>query len=100
MSDKKTDNFEEWFSSLTELVEKAFSDTLTVRKMPEENISEEEVESKDSDAIMDVPQSISEYTELTGKRFRMTKAQKEFGMSREEAFEEFINNWSVGKKTN
>jgi len=29
---------------------------------------------------------IAEYTEQTGKRFRMTKKQKELGMTREEAF--------------
>ncbi|MCH2104537.1 MAG: hypothetical protein MK297_11065 [Planctomycetes bacterium] len=31
-----------------------------------------------------------DYREKTGKRFRMTKAQKERGLSREEAFAEFI----------
>ena len=41
-----------------------------------------------------VPQTIEEYTQLTGKRFRMTKQQKESGTSRQEAFQEFINtNW-------
>ena len=40
------------------------------------------------------PQSIEEYTELTGKRFRMTKTQKDSGLTRQEAFEDFINtNW-------
>ena len=42
----------------------------------------------------DVPQSIEEYTALTGRRFRMTKQQKESGTSRQEAFQEFITtNW-------
>ena len=31
-------------------------------------------------------ESIEDYTAQTGKRFRMTKAQKELGMTREEAF--------------
>ena len=31
---------------------------------------------------------ITEYTEQTGKRFRMTKNQKERGLSRDEAFSE------------
>jgi len=39
----------------------------------------------------DTPQTIEEYTQLTGKRFRMPKLQKETGCSRQEAFEEFIN---------
>jgi len=37
-----------------------------------------------------VPQTIEEYTVLTGKRFRMTKCQKELGLSRHAAFREFI----------
>jgi len=31
-------------------------------------------------------ESIEDYTTQTGKRFRMTKSQKELGMTREEAF--------------
>ena len=34
------------------------------------------------------PRSIQEYTESTGKRFRVTKDQKERGLSRDEAFKE------------
>ena len=33
--------------------------------------------------------SISDYTQKTGKRFRMTKDQKDRGLSRQQAFEEF-----------
>ena len=36
------------------------------------------------------PQTIEQYTKATGKRFRMTKAQKERGLSRTQAFEEYI----------
>lgn len=35
--------------------------------------------------------SIEEYTKVTGKRFRVTKEQKERGMSREDAFKEFMS---------
>lgn len=35
--------------------------------------------------------SIEEYTQATGKRFRMTKKQKESGMDRKAAFEEFVS---------
>lgn len=38
--------------------------------------------------------NIEEYTRATGKRFRMTKAQKVAGVSREQAFEEFVTNLS------
>lgn len=35
--------------------------------------------------------SIEEYSNATGKRFRITKEQKERGLSREEAFMEFMD---------
>ena len=34
-------------------------------------------------------ESIEDYTAQTGKRFRMTKKQKELGLTRDEAFNEF-----------
>jgi hypothetical protein len=33
-----------------------------------------------------------DYLKKTGKRFRMTRAQKESGISREQAFKEFLEN--------
>ena len=38
-----------------------------------------------------VYESIDDYTTQTGKRFRMTKEQKSRGLSRNEAFKEFIS---------
>ena len=37
------------------------------------------------------PLNPESYKEKTGKRFRMTKDQKTRGLSREQAFKEFIN---------
>jgi len=37
-------------------------------------------------------ESIEHYTQMTGKRFRMTKDQKARSISREEAFQEFLRN--------
>ena len=37
-------------------------------------------------------ESIEHYTRITGKRFRKTKAQVKRGLSREEAFQEFLEN--------
>ena len=34
--------------------------------------------------------TIDEYKEATGKRYRMTREQKQRGISREEAFQEFL----------
>lgn len=42
--------------------------------------------------------SIKEYTERTGKRFRMTKQQTERGLTREESFNEFQRNLTERKK--
>ena len=36
-------------------------------------------------------ESIEHYTKMTGKRFRMTKDQKTRNVSREEAFQEFLD---------
>ena len=66
---------------IDDLISTIFGEVLSTGK------KEEELESQ-------APQTIEEYTKLTGKRFRMTKNQKECGQSRQEAFEEFINkNW-------
>tara|TARA_R100000458_G_C8252259_1_gene228965 strand:+ start:1080 stop:1295 length:216 start_codon:yes stop_codon:yes gene_type:complete len=61
---------------LTKYVNKLFDDII---KDLEEGIDDEE-------SI-----SLEEYKEKTGKRFRMTKEQKSRGLSREEAFKEFLN---------
>lgn len=42
--------------------------------------------------------SIKEYTERTGKRFRMTKQQTERSLTREESFNEFQRNLIERKK--
>ena len=44
-------------------------------------------DSKPQEALYE---SIDQYTKLTGKRFRMTKDQKNRNLSREEAFQEFV----------
>ena len=45
-------------------------------------------ETKEEEKTYEGPRSIQEYTESTGKRFRVTKDQKERGLSRDEAFKE------------
>lgn len=52
-----------------------------------EEVFEEVYSNSKSDLIYE---SIAEYTKKTGKRFRMTKEQKNKGLSRDEAFKEFI----------
>jgi len=72
MKDKKDDGF---FSLLSNIIDDAFSQVFTEKKE----------ESRPSPMPYT---SISEYTEKTGKRFRMSKDQKERGLTREEAFAE------------
>jgi hypothetical protein len=45
-------------------------------------------EEKTEPEIYTGPRSIQEYTQSTGKRFRVTKDQKERGLSRDDAFKE------------
>ena len=54
--------------------------------IPEGNYSQEIVVSEPIYA------SIDAYTEATGKRFRMTKTQKERGLNRDQAFKETYDN--------
>ena len=71
-----------FLKNLDDMISSIFSSVLSKEKTVEEVKSE------------GVPQTIEEYTQLTGKRFRMTKQQKESGTSRQEAFQEFITtNW-------
>ena len=76
-------NKDSFLKRLDDMISSIFSSSLKVEKVEEPH--EEEADS---------PQTIEEYTQSTGKRFRMTKNQKESGLSRQEAFQEFIiTNW-------
>ena len=50
------------------------------------DLSDFVVKEENSDTIPALYESIEDYTAKTGKRFRMTKRQKELKMTREEAF--------------
>lgn len=66
---------EELFTKIGELVDKAMK----------ENFSGKESHNWPYESIED-------YKAKTGKKFRMTKRQKESGMTREQAFAEFMDN--------
>lgn len=63
------------FKMIDEIVAEVFSSSLK-----DKNLEEKEE--------YNGPRTIQEYTESTGKRFRVTKDQKERGLSREESFKE------------
>jgi hypothetical protein len=68
----KDDGF---FGVLSNIIDEAFSRVFTENKKAAAPSSTKHT-------------SIKEYTEQTGKRFRMSKDQKERGLTREEAFAE------------
>jgi len=69
------DRDDSFFGVLSNIIDEAFSKVFTEKK--EESLPSEQQYG-----------TIEEYTAATGKRFRMTKDQKERGLTREEAFAE------------
>mgnify|MGYP001181793927 CR=1 FL=1 len=69
------DRDDSFFGVLSNIIDEAFSKVFTEKK-------EESLPSQHQHG------TIEEYTAATGKRFRMTKDQKERGLTREEAFTE------------
>ena len=69
------DKDDSFFNVLSNIIDEAFSKVFTEK-------NEESLQSGQQYS------TIEEYTAVTGKRFRMTKDQKERGLTREEAFAE------------
>ena len=69
------DKDDSFFGVLSNIIDEAFSKVFTEKK---------------EDSGLSTPQyaSIEEYSASTGKRFRMSKQQKERGLTRQEAFKE------------
>tara|TARA_Y100000034_G_scaffold22774_1_gene26251 strand:- start:733 stop:990 length:258 start_codon:yes stop_codon:yes gene_type:complete len=77
------DGLEKYMETLEELIDTAFGQAFRKKG--------KEAPSTPKNAKY---QSIQEYTEQTGKRFRVTKNQKERNLSRDEAFQEFLHTLS------
>ena len=73
MKDKKT--FRE---DLVEAINAAFEEAFSLKN--------ERVEAIEPESHSPLYESIEDYSSKTGKRFRMTKEEKEQGLTREEAF--------------
>ena len=69
------DKDDSFFGVLSNIIDEAFSKVFPEKKEDHSSPSSEYT-------------SIKEYTEQTGKRFRMSKDQKERGLTRDEAFTE------------
>jgi len=78
------DNMERSFKIIQDLIDKAFG-TFWDKDKPS---------SSPTQVSESLYESIEEYTSQTGKRFRMTKEQKSRGLSRSEAFSEFVETLS------
>ena len=79
MTDEKF--FDELSHMINCAIDGAFGRKISTPKMPQPAPKKEQ-----SDIIPALYESIEDYTAKTGKRFRMTKRQKELKMTREEAF--------------
>jgi CRISPR/Cas system-associated endonuclease/helicase Cas3 len=79
MTNKKHED--EAFAIIMDLVNEAFN--LHYNDEPSPTVAPSVEELPKTPALYE---SIEDYTAKTGKRFRMTKNQKELGMTREEAF--------------
>lgn len=75
MEDKEKDCLEYLLSNLDNIIKTAMENSLNTELTNEGNL----------------PYSNpTEYRQITGKRFRIKPAQKEAGLTREQAFEEFL----------
>ena len=84
MNDKAKQS-DETFKILTDLIDEVFSNHYNKDKKMET----QPLKSPSGEQTMtQVYESIEDYTEQTGKRFRMTKDQKSRNLSREQAFNE------------
>ena len=75
------------FDILSDIIDDLFSSHFKkdTKKMQTEPMKPAPVEEQSNTPMYE---SIEDYTAKTGKRFRMTKNQKELGFTREEAFNE------------
>ena len=84
MSNTKKDNTDNFMEALTSMIDDLFSNILSNKEKPMQTENAPVVEQTDNS----VYESIEDYTAKTGKRFRMTKEQKNRNLSREQAFTE------------
>ena len=75
---------DKFFEELSSLINDAF-DGVFGRKVSQPKVPKP-APKKEQPTTSSLYESIEDYTAKTGKRFRMTKTQKELGMTREEAF--------------
>ena len=75
---------EKFFDELSSLINDAF-DGVFGRKVSQPKVTKP-APKKEQPKTSSLYESIEDYTAKTGKRFRMTKEQKNLGLTREEAF--------------
>jgi hypothetical protein len=78
------------YKQLESLIDSAFKDLFKEKNIMQTPQPSSNTQVKNTQNTPCKYSTIKEYTEATGKRFRMTKEQLQRGISREEAFREFI----------
>ena len=76
---------DKFYEELSRCINTAF-DSAFGRKTEDPKLSQPAPKEELTPTTPALYESIEDYTAQTGKRFRMTKDQKELGMTREEAF--------------
>ena len=79
---------ERHFDLLQGIIDRAFKKFYKGEPMEPVFHKKDSVSLDGSSKVGDIYESIEDYTQRTGKRFRMTKEQKQRGLSRDEAFTE------------
>ena len=77
------------FKFITDLIDEIFDDHYSEKKVVPDEIAHEIMMTTKTSFY----ESIEEYTNVTGKRFRMTKDQKARDLSREDAFTETFGDY-------
>jgi len=85
MNDSKT-NEDQTLKILSDMIEEAFAAHYSNEKGEQKKPKQSSLVEKQS--LTPLYTTLEEYTSVTGKRFRMTKDQKQRDLSREEAFNE------------
>ena len=81
-----TQNEDQTLKILSDMIEEAFATHYGKEKSKQNQPKQPSLVEKQSSTPL--YNSLEEYTSVTGKRFRMTKNQKQRDLSREEAFNE------------
>ena len=88
---KESDLYNDFYKELVSIIDTAFKNSAKEKNQMQQT---QQTQNQMAETKVCKYNSIEEYTKQTGKRFRVTKEQKQRGISREEAFKEFVGTLS------